>query len=227
MSFNKKISFCEPPVRFSVKSIALPPVDSAKIEELTKSSTEEAKKKTEEFYLNEIGKLHKDYGSNQTTLLNQINEKVDQTLEQLNINLPCLVMEIVEKILPSIEIKESDVEQIVRSLINEFSDKEEHLEVYLSPNDLKLLKAFNKKVDPINEQPDSGQQEDGFAGAIAGIFDNLDGDDAILPDLPKVKFFEDTSLSSGDCQVKSRFGLLDGRIATKMRKIREEISGHG
>ena len=83
----------------------------------------------------------------------------------------------------------------------------------------------------INDQElddnNASQEEDGFASAIAGIFDNLDGEEAILADLPRVKFFEDSSLSKGDCQVKSKFGLLDGRIATKMRKVREELTGNG
>ena len=37
--------------------------------------------------------------------------------------------------------------------------------------------------------------------------------------------FEDRLDQSGDCQIKSRFGLLDGRIATKLRKIEEELRG--
>jgi flagellar biosynthesis/type III secretory pathway protein FliH len=51
----------------------------------------------------------------------------------------------------------------------------------------------------------------------------LDGDDALLDGYPNVKFFEDASLQSGDCQIKSRFGLLDGRVSTKIRKIEEEL----
>ena len=43
----------------------------------------------------------------------------------LNANLPNLVMEIVQKILPSIEPSAADIEGIVRSLIKEFSDEEE------------------------------------------------------------------------------------------------------
>jgi hypothetical protein len=101
------------------------------------------------------------------------------------------------------------------------------LEVYLSADDLKLLKAFTKVDDFSAESVEPKEEQDGFASAIAGIFDNLDGNDALLPDLPHVKFIEDPSLQSGDCQVKSRFGLLDGRIATKVRKIKEELSGHG
>ena len=136
-------------------------------------------------------------------------------------------MEIVEKILPGIELKDRNIEQIVRALINEFADEEEQLEVYLSADDLKLLKAFTKVDDSCAESVEPKEEQDGFASAIAGIFDNLDGNDALLPDLPHVKFIEDPSLQSGDCQVKSRFGLLDGRIATKVRKIKEELSGHG
>ena len=49
---------------------------------------------------------------------------------------------------------------------------------------------------------------------------------AQLDEIPEVKFFTDDSLESGDCQIKSRFGLLDGRIATKLRKIEEELRGN-
>ena len=112
----------------------------------------------------------------------------------------------------------------VRRMISEFAGQEEEkLEVYLCPQDLSLLKAM---ANP-QKEPEVGTEngEEGFASAIAGIFDGLDGDDALLAGYPNVKFFEDASLNSGDCQIKSRFGLLDGRIATKLRKIREELSG--
>ena len=227
MSFNKKIAFNEPPLRFSVKSLSLPPVNVSKVDELIHSSSEEVKKKTEELYLNKFETFTKENGERIEDVLNQVNLKADQTLEQLDSNLPLLVMEIVEKILPGIELKDRNIEQIVRALINEFADEEEQLEVYLSADDLKLLKAFTKVDDSSAESVEPKEEQDGFASAIAGIFDNLDGNDALLPDLPHVKFIEDPSLKSGDCQVKSRFGLLDGRIATKVRKIKEELSGHG
>jgi len=227
LSFNKKIAFNEPPLRFSVRSISLPPVDVKKVDELIHSSSEDVKKKTEELYLDKFKTFSMENGERIKSILNQINLKADQTLEQLDSNLPLLVMEIVEKILPGIELKDRNIEQIVRALINEFADEEEQLEVYLSVDDLKLLKAFTKVDDSSAVTDESIEEQDGFASAIAGIFDNLDGNDALLPDLPHVKFIEDPSLHSGDCQVKSRFGLLDGRIATKVRKIKEEISGHG
>ena len=229
MSFNKKIVFPEPLKGFRVKSVSLPPVPIEDQRQNELNSLEAGKKQAEEFYTAEIAKLREEYAQKQATILNQLNDRADQALEMLNSNLPSLVMEIVQKILPQVDLSATDVEGIVRSLIAEFSDKEEKLEVYLCPEDLKLLKALGKKQSPqeISKSEQSSSGEDGFASAIAGIFDNLDGDDSILPDLPRVKFFEDTSLNSGDCQIKSRFGLLDGRVATKLRKVREELMNHG
>ena len=229
MSFNKKIVFPEPLKGFRVKSVSLPPVPIEDQRQNELNSLEAGKKQAEEFYTAEIAKLRGEYAQKQASLLDQLNVRADEALEMLNSNLPSLVMEIVQKILPQVELSATDVEGIVRSLIAEFSDKEEKLEVYLCPEDLKLLKALGKKPSPQEDtaRDQSSSEEDGFASAIAGIFDNLDGDDSILPDLPRVKFFEDTSLNSGDCQIKSRFGLLDGRVATKLRKVREELTNHG
>ena len=78
--------------------------------------------------------------------MDQLNDRADQALEMLNSNLPSFVMEIVQKILPQVDLSATDVEGIVRSLIAEFSDKEEKLEVYLCPEDLKLLKALGKNL---------------------------------------------------------------------------------
>ena len=92
----------------------------------------------------------------------------------------------------------------------------------IARTDLALLKAIaHSDKQPTVDEKEEGA--DGFASAIAGIFDGLDGDDALLDGYPNVKFFEDSSLQSGDCQIKSRFGLLDGRVSTKIRKIEDEL----
>jgi flagellar biosynthesis/type III secretory pathway protein FliH len=228
LSFNKKIVFPEPPKGFRVKSVSFPPIPIEDQRQKEQKCLEAGKQEAEKFYTAEIERLRGEYAQKQADILDRLNDRADQALEMLDSNLPSLVMEIVQKILPQVDLTGTDVEGVVRSLIAEFSDKEENLEVFLCPEDLKLLKALGKK--PPQETSGKGQNssdDDGFASAIAGIFDNLDGDDSILPDLPRVKFFEDTSLNSGDCQIKSRFGLLDGRVATKLRKVREELTNHG
>ena len=36
---------------------------------------------------------------------------------------------------------------------------------------------------------------------------------------PQIEFRADSQLQPGDCMVTSRFGALDGRVATKLRSI--------
>ena len=125
-----------------------------------------------------------------------------------------------ERVLGQTPLDRSVIENIVKGLVAEFSGEDEKLEAYLCPEDLKLLKAFDREESA--EVP-AEEEEEGFASAIAGIFDGLDGDDALLEGYPNVTFHEDPTLSRGDCQIKSRFGLLDGRIATKLRKIEADL----
>ena len=125
-----------------------------------------------------------------------------------------------ERVLGQTPLDRAAIENIVKGLVAEFSGEDEKLEAYLCPEDLKLLKAFDREESA--EVP-SEEEEEGFASAIAGIFDGLDGDDALLEGYPNVTFHEDPTLSRGDCQIKSRFGLLDGRIATKLRKIEADL----
>ena len=227
MSFNKKITFSEPPTGFSVRSVISPPVSVEKLKSESKISFDQGKEEATNFYVAEINQLKNELAAKQDKVFEQLNLRADQALDMLNANLPSLVMEIVQKIIPSISLGASEVEGIVRSLISEFSDDDEKLEVYLCPEDLKLLKGLGKGSKSSDEPEVQEDSEDGFASAIAGIFDNLDGEESVLPDLPRVKFHEDTSLSSGDCQIKSKFGLLDGRILTKIRKVTEELTENG
>ena len=146
---------------------------------------------------------------------------MDQVFAELDNRLPSLVVNMAEKVLGGIELDADMIRSLVKSMIEEFGTEGENLDVFLSPDDLNLLKSLSNK----DKAPDSNDNEEGFASAIAGIFDGIDGDDALLEGYPNVKFFEDPSLQHGDCQVKSRFGLLDGRISTKLRRLEEEIKG--
>jgi len=221
--FNKKVRFGEAPVGFSVKHYGQPSVTATQSHQSATDAMQKGKAEATEFYQKEIAQLRDELGGRQNKLLSDLNIKIDQVLAELEARLPDLVMGLVERVLPGIEFDRQAIVQITRSMITEFTSDEESLEVYLCPDDLALLKALNNAEKPtsINEG------EDGFASAIAGIFDNLDGDDALLPEFPKVKFFEDASLTRGDCQVKSRFGLLDGRISTKLRRVEEGLKGNG
>ena len=134
-------------------------------------------------------------------------------------------MAVVERILGECPMTRDTIERLVKSMISEFANEDEKLEIYLSTEDLNLLKSV-ESVDSGKEEPQNEDNEKGFASAIAGIFDGIEGEDELLDGYPNVKFFEDSSLSSGDCQIKSRFGLLDGRISTKLRKVERELKNN-
>ena len=188
-----------------------------------KKSYEQGKLEASDYYQKEIKKLREDYASRQNALLASIQQKIDGVLDELNTRLPKLVVNTTESVLGSIQLDAEMIESLVKSMIEDFNDDQESLEVFLSKDDLGLLKSLSDKdKEPTSSSSD---EDEGFASAIAGIFDGIDGDDALLEGYPNVKFFEDASLQSGDCQVKSRFGLLDGRIATKLRRLEEEIQG--
>ena len=223
MSFNKSISFPSPPKSFEVKFHGPPAVEVETLNDQKLNSFEEGKKEAGIFYLEETKKLKNEYAERQDLLLREISSKVEQTVEQLEQRLPELVMAITERILPTIKLDANAIKSLVLSMIKEFSKEDEKLDIFLCKSDLDLLKGLSRNAD---RQENLQSEEGGFASAIAGIFEGLDGDESLLDGYPNVKFFEDESLESGDCQIKSRFGLLDGRITTKIRKVHEELKGN-
>jgi len=221
LSYSRSIKFSSPPKGFKVNQIALPPVSVDQSSEQASSEYERGKKEATAFYQLEIQKLRDSYCKQQTEILSSIDAKTNEVIEKLDHRLPDLVIGLAERVLGQVSLDKESIESIVRNMISEFSGDDEKLEVYLCSEDLNLLKAIADADKPA-DGGDEGEGE-GFASAIAGIFDGLDGDDALLDGYPNVKFFEDSTLQSGDCQIKSRFGLLDGRISTKIRKIEDEL----
>jgi flagellar biosynthesis/type III secretory pathway protein FliH len=224
LSYSKVISFPEPPKAFTVGFVGDPPVPAGDAAKNSRIALEQGKSESTAFYQEEIRKLRSEYGQRQKDLLSATQAKVDGVLEELDKRLPDLVIGLAERVLGQTPLDRETVEAIVKNMVAEFSCDDEKLEVYLCADDLNLLKAFAR--DDEESVPTEGEgEESGFAGAIAGIFEGLDGDDALLEGYPNVSFHEDPTLSRGDCQIKSRFGLLDGRVATKLRKFETELKG--
>lgn len=226
MSYNKSISFPEAPSGFSVTFCGDPSLPADQAEAKAHSSYERGKAEAAEFYQAEIKKLRDDYARRQEELLAKLDQRATEVVSQLDNRLPDLIVGLAERVLGKVNLDGEAIEGIVKGMVSEFAGQEEKLEVYLCPQDLSLLKAMARaESQPEEEEGSTESSEEGFASAIAGIFDGLDGDESLLAGYPNVQFFEDPSLVSGDCQIKSRFGLLDGRISTKLRKVEEELKG--
>ena len=227
LSFSKDIQFSSVPKGFEVISFGNPPVAWDESKKLAESEYSNGRDETEKKFSKQLTDFRADLAKRQNDLLSKIQDEAHSTLAELENRLPELLIGLFEHVLPGLKIDGETVEHTVRSLIQEFSDETESLEVYLCPEDLKLLKGLNSPEELDLGPSENLDEEDGFAGAISGIFDNLDGDDSLLPDYPNVRFHEDPSLGVGDCQIKSRFGLLDGRIATKLRRVESSMSQNG
>ena len=221
MSYSRSIRFPNPLSGFKVNHIGVPSIAVEQSNEQALAEYNRGKEEATAFYQAEIAKLRTNYADSQSKLLANIDGKTIEVLAKLDHKLPDLVIGLAERVLGQITLDRDAIEEIVKSMVKEFSGEDEKLEVYLCSQDLSLLKAMADPEKPAVE--DEKEEEAGFASAIAGIFDGLDGDDALLEGYPNVKFFEDSSLQTGDCQIKSRFGLLDGRVSTKLRKIEEEL----
>lgn len=50
----------------------------------------------------------------------------------------------------------------------------------------------------------------------------LDGD--LADHYPHIRFVGDPKLKVGDCKLLSRFGFIDGSVATKLKKLKQDIS---
>ena len=54
------------------------------------------------------------------------------------------------------------MEQLVKSMIAEFSEEDEKLEVYLNPKDLELLKGLRRTEDVTEGEGSQKEEEEGF-----------------------------------------------------------------
>ncbi len=221
MSYSRAIRFAEAPKGVTVSFVGEPPVPAGESAERVRRAHEQGKAEASAFYQAEIQKLRAEFAHRQAELLASMEQRSASTLAELDRRLPDVVLGLAERVIGQTTLDGEAVAGLVKQLVAEFSGEDEQLEVYLCPADLTLLKGFARKDDPAPAPQEEG--EGGFAGAIAGIFDGLEGDDSLLEGYANLTFHEDPSLGPGDCQIKSRFGLLDGRIATKLRKIETEL----
>lgn len=226
LSFSKDIHFSPSLKGFEVSYCGKPSVSWEDSQEKANSEYQRGKQDLRVEFDNELSSIRNELANRQKNLLEKIQKEASATLEELENRLPELLINLIEHVLPGLDINAEAIETIVRSLIEEFADDTEALDVYLCPDDLKLLKGLKNPVRIDDEQKDDGG-DDGFSKAISGIFDNLEGDDSLLSDYPNVSFHEDSTLQSGDCQIKSRFGLLDGRVATKLRRVKASMTQNG
>jgi len=221
LSYNRTIRFAETPKEFSVGFIGLEPVPAAEAISREQAAREQGRREAQEEARREFQRIRAEYAQRQEEVLARMQEQFSGMARELITRLPDLTLALAERVLGEVPLDREVIVGIITNLIGEFATEDEKLEIYLCPEDLKLLKAGDKLAA---EKEEESPSTDDFSAAMAGLFDGLGGDDALLEGYPNVVFHEDAELSPGDCQIKSRFGLVDGRVLTKLGKIAEELS---
>jgi len=220
LSYNSVIRLAEQPKEFTVGFVGLEPVPAAEAKAQEEAAREVARREALEESRREFQKMRSEFGQRHEAVLASVQQNFSEMAQELIRRLPEVTLALAERVLGEIQLDREAIIGIVTNLISEFASDDEKLEVYLCPADLKILKAGEKLV---SEKPEDVPETDDFSGAMASLFDGLGGDDALLEGYPNVVFHEDPELGSGDCQIKSRFGLVDGRILTKLEKVTEEL----
>tara|TARA_Y100001934_G_scaffold279403_1_gene383076 strand:+ start:8395 stop:9063 length:669 start_codon:yes stop_codon:yes gene_type:complete len=220
LSYNRTISFTEQPKGFTVDYLGPEPVPAAEVENRERAARELGKREALDEARQELQRMRVEFGDRHDQVLATLQNQFSEMTQELIKRLPELTIALTERILGEISLDREMIVGVVTNLIGEFATEDEKLEVFLSPEDLNLLKAGDKLS---KEEPEEVSDTDDFSGALAGLFDGIGGADALLEGYPNVVFHEDTELGRGDCQIKSRFGLVDGRILTKLNKVAEEL----
>ena len=220
MSYNRTICFTEQPKGFTVDYLGPEPVPASEVESREKAARELGKREALEEARQEFQRMRVEFGDRHDQVLAALQNQFSEMSRELIKRLPELTLALAERVLGGISLERDMIVEIVTSLIGEFATEDEKLDVFLCPEDLKLLKAGEKLS---SEKPEEMPETDDFSGALASLFDGIGGSDALLEGHPNVVFHEDAELGSGDCQIKSRFGLVDGRILTKLSKVDEEL----
>ena len=221
MSYNRTVRFPEEPKGFSIGFIGPEPVPASEVEIREQTARQAGKNEALDEARRELQRMRVEFGQRHEEILATVQKQFHEMVSELIRRLPELTLSLAERVLGGIQLDREAVVGIVTSLIGEFATEDEKLEVYLCPDDLKVLKAGDKLA---TEKSEDKSDTDDFSGAIAGLFEGLGGDEALLEGYPNVIFHEDPELGPGDCQIKSRFGLVDGRLQTKLNKVAEELT---
>lgn len=167
------------------------------LEEVRNQAMVEGKAKAEEVHNAQILEFREELRSLHDDVLGGIQEQFECLKRAVADAMPKMAMTLLKKTLPSIEIDVEAIEKNIQTLVAEYGGgDDETLVALISNEDFALIcKA---------------------AGAAEGAEFIKEGDVRIQP--------SDT-LSHGDCQLKTKFGLIDATIQTKMKHLEVALLG--
>lgn len=219
---NKKVRFPRPLKRISVSWCGGTPVSAGQADEAERAALEKGRFEARAELAEQVSALQEQVSQKLEDVLQALQQRHQKLLGKISERIPKLVVMAASKIISGLELEPAQVESIVDSILKEAPEGEQ-LELRLNPEDLHLLHGIHQAATT-TDRPDPADSGEDFAQALSGLFDGDGESDGLGEKYPGVTFVEDEALGRGDCLLKSRYGLVDGRVAARLATIEESMS---
>lgn len=138
-----------------------------------------------------------------------------------------------------LDAQKQESEQTCKRLLAQFQQQHQQMVAEVAARLPALVLALTRRIlvnietsepmiraiveDALGEMTDlSGKLEVRLSAKDYALFESFQADFASA--YPALTFEKDASLKAGDCVLKSRFGIVDARLETKMQRLEEELS---
>ena len=219
---NRTVRFPRPLKRVTVSWCGAPALSAAEAEEAERAALEKGRFEVREQLAAEVTTLRDELSEKQEAVLESVQQKHQELLATISERLPRFVVKAAAKVIKGLELEPAQVEGIVQKMLSE-APEGERVELRMHPQDLQLLQGIDQAA-ATEAKPDPAVDGEDFAQALSGLFGS-GGPDGLGEKYPDVDFTEDETLGRGDCMLQSRYGLLDGRVATRLAAIGESMGG--
>jgi flagellar biosynthesis/type III secretory pathway protein FliH len=188
-TLNPRIHLRKPIAGLNVAYYGPEPISFAESQKREKDSYERGRRDSENVCQRQIMQARKEMEQLQNQVLSSVQSRYKELSDQLDENLPDLVLSIVNKVWDGLVL---DREAVLRSI------------------DAALSQAGVDTHDMILN----------LSAQDAALLQNTE---TFKTRFPNLTVQTDPELKSGDVVVSSRFGIVDSRIKTKIRRVEEEI----
>ena len=172
-------------------------IDPRELEQVRQDAIVEGKRQAEEVHNAQILEFREELRALHDEILGSIQEEFNQLKASVSEALPRLAVSLLKKTLPTVEIDAEAIQKNVDDLVAQYGGSgEEGLTAQISSEDFKLVCKSS--------------------GAAKDVEFIQEGSIRIVP--------ADT-LSKGDCHLKTKFGLIDASIQTKIKHIELALLG--
>jgi flagellar biosynthesis/type III secretory pathway protein FliH len=219
---NKTVRFPRPLKRVSVTWCGGTPVSALQAEDAERAAMEKGRFDALTELTEQVSVMREDVSKKQDQFLDSLATQSQGLMGKISERIPKLVVMAAAKVIEGLELEPSQVASIVDTMLAQAPD-EEQLELRLNPEDLQLLRGIHQAA-ATQAQPDPAASDEDFTQALSGLFGGGGENDDLGDKYPSVTFVEDDTLGRGDCLLESRYGLVDGRVATRLSAIEESMS---